>query len=86
LKDPNNLKPGTYLIRILKPLAYMDLDKYIQFANYNSIQKRFFVHKGAAGWKSIGLKSVEILASPITIYEEPKFKFPILILQKNFYF
>ena len=58
---------NVYLIEILKPIAYLPLDMYIQYASKGP-GERFFIHKGAAGAKSIGAKNVKILAQCITYF------------------
>jgi hypothetical protein len=55
---------NVYLIEILKPIAYLPLDMYIQYASKGP-GERFFIHKGARGVKSISAKSVEVLAQCI---------------------
>ena len=54
-------KTNTALVKILIPIAYMPLDKYIQEVSFGP-EGRVFIHKGAAGSKSISVKNVEILA------------------------
>jgi hypothetical protein len=59
------VKPSNvYLIEIIRPIGYLPLDKYIQYASKGP-GERFYIDKGAAGRKSIGAKSVKILAQCI---------------------
>jgi hypothetical protein len=60
---------NVYLIEILKPIAYLPLDKYIQYASRGP-GERFYIDKGAAGRKSIGAKSVKILAQCVVYYPD----------------
>lgn len=59
---------NVYLIEILKPIAYMFIDNYIQWASEDP-GKRFYVKRGAAGYISISSKNVTILAQKINYYE-----------------
>ena len=59
--NPSNV----YLIEILKPIAYMPVDRYIQFASFNPQTNLFYVSRGARGTTSISLKNVKILAQNI---------------------
>jgi len=55
---------NVYLIKIHGPVAYMDVDKYTQFASKGP-EGRFYVNRGAAGGLSISDKRVTILAQGI---------------------
>lgn len=61
-------KTNVYLVRILIPIAYMPPEKYIQEATFGP-KGRVYIHKGAAGGKSIGAKSVKILACGVMFLE-----------------
>jgi hypothetical protein len=63
--SPSNV----YLVEILKPIAYLPLDRYIQEASKGP-GERFYISKGSAGHKSIGACSVRILAQNIIYYEK----------------
>jgi hypothetical protein len=60
---------NVYLIEIIKPIAYLPLDKYTQYASKGP-GERFYINKGAAGRKSIGAKSVKILAQCVVYYKD----------------
>ena len=62
---------NVYLVEILKPIAYLPLDRYIQYASKGP-GERFFIYKGAAGGKSIGAKSVKVLGQCINYYPKEK--------------
>jgi hypothetical protein len=64
--EPSNV----YLVEILKPIAYLSLDKYIQEASKGP-GERFYINRGAAKHLSISSKSVRILAQNI-IYLKTK--------------
>lgn len=59
---------NVYLIEIIRPIGYLPLDKYIQYASKGP-GERFYIDKGPAGRKSIGAESVKILAQCIVYYE-----------------
>ena len=62
---PSNL----YLIKIHNTVAYMDIDKYTQWASKGP-EGRFYVNRGAAGGISISVKRVIILAQKISYSKE----------------
>jgi len=51
---------NSYLIKINRPIAYMPLEMYIQYATKGPIG-RFYVSRGASGGISISEKNVTIL-------------------------
>jgi hypothetical protein len=55
---------NVYLVEILKPIAYLSLDKYIQEASKGP-GERFYINRGAAKHLSISSKNVRILAQNI---------------------
>lgn len=55
---------NVYLIEIIKPIAFLSFDRYIQEATKGP-DNRFYIDKGSPGRKSIGDKSVKILAQNI---------------------
>ena len=59
---------NVYLVEILKPIAYLSLDKYIQEASKGP-GERFYINGGAARSISIGAKSVKVLAQNIIYFE-----------------
>ena len=59
---------NVYLIEIIRPIGYLPLDKYIQYASKGP-GERFYIDKGPAGRKSIGVESVKVLAQCI-VYDE----------------
>jgi hypothetical protein len=60
-----------YLIKILGIVAYMPVDRYIQWASKGP-KGRFYVDRGAAGGLSISEKRVIILAQKISYYQNDK--------------
>lgn len=66
--EPSNV----YLIEILKPIAYLPLDMYIQYASKGP-GERFFIRKRSVGGKSISAKSVKVLAQNIIYLETTHF-------------
>jgi hypothetical protein len=58
---------NVYLIEIIRPIGYLPLDKYTQYASKGP-GERFYIDKGAAGRKSIGAKSVRVLAQCIIYF------------------
>jgi hypothetical protein len=58
---------NVYLIEINILIAYLPLDMYTQYASKGP-SERFFIHKGSAGVKSIGSKSVTVLAQNILYF------------------
>lgn len=62
------LPSNVYLIEINKPIAYMPLDKYVQYATKGP-GERFYVDRGSAGGLSISSKSVTVLAQRITYHD-----------------
>lgn len=62
--SPSNV----YLIEILIPIAYLSLDRYIQYASKGP-GERFFIRKGSSGVKSISSKNVIVLAQNIIYYD-----------------
>ncbi|MEK6828997.1 MAG: hypothetical protein AABY15_02640 [Nanoarchaeota archaeon] len=61
LVDTKSMKAGIYKIEVTAALAYMAPEKRIQNASYNDRNGRFFIDKGPAGSKSVGLKSVRVI-------------------------
>jgi hypothetical protein len=62
LKNKIRVIPSNvYLVEILKPIAYLSLDKYIQEASYGP-GERFYINRGSAKNISISAKNVDILA------------------------
>lgn len=59
---------NVYLIEINKPIAYMDMDKYIQEATKGP-SERFYINRGSGGHMSISSKNVTILAQSIYFIE-----------------
>lgn len=60
---------NVYLVRIEKPIAYMPVDRYVQWASKGP-GERFYVNRGPAGGRSIGAKSVTVLAQRIMYYDD----------------
>lgn len=60
---------NVYLVEIIKPIAYLAPEYYIQYASKGP-GDRFYINKGSAGHKSIGVKSVNILAQRIWYHED----------------
>jgi len=60
---------NVYLIEIIKPVAYMPLDNYIQYASKGP-GERFYVNRKAAGGLSISAKKVKVLAQCIMYFEK----------------
>ena len=60
---------NVYLIEIIKPVAYMPIDNYIQYASKGP-GDRFYVNRKAARCLSISAKKVKILAQCITYFEK----------------
>ena len=58
---------NVYLIEITKPVAYMPLDNYIQYASKGP-GDRFYVSRKSRGCLSISAKKVKILAQCITYF------------------
>jgi hypothetical protein len=59
---------NVFLIEILKPLAHMSIDMYIQEATLSYDKRLFFVRrspKGGRGVTSVSVKNVKILAQNI---------------------
>lgn len=54
---------NVFLIEIIKPIAYMPIDKYQQWASYNN--GRFYISRGPRGYISVSEKSVKVLAQRI---------------------
>ena len=52
---------NTYLIEILKPIAYMPTDMYIQEATLSYDKKKFYASRGSRGAVTISIKSVRII-------------------------
>ncbi len=46
-------------------IAYMPVERYVQFASISHGGTRVYINKGAAGGKSISINSVTHLATPI---------------------
>lgn len=61
---------NVYLIRIEKPIAYMPIDNYVQWASKGP-GERFFINRKSAGHISISAKNVTVLAQKIDYYELP---------------
>lgn len=56
------IKTFTAVIEILKPYAWMNLDKYIQAVPYHATKERLiYVKLGSAGYKSISTKNIKVL-------------------------
>lgn len=56
-------KTETAVIEILKPLAWMSVDKYIQAVpNHTTKERLIYVKLGSAGYKSISTKNIKVLA------------------------
>jgi F0F1-type ATP synthase epsilon subunit len=68
MKKMKVMPSNVYLIEINKPIAYMDMDKYIQEATKGP-SERFYINLGSAGHISISSKSVTILAQNIYFSE-----------------
>jgi len=58
---------NVYLIEILKPIAYLPLDKYIQEASFNPQTNLFYIDKGSRGRGSVHLRNVKVLAQKILL-------------------
>jgi len=58
---------NVYLIELLKPVAYMPIDNYIQYASKGP-GDRFYVNRKSRGHLSISAKNVKILAQCITYF------------------
>lgn len=70
-------RSNTYLVEINIHMSYMPVDNYIQEASLSHGGDRFYVtygKNGGAGGRSIGTKSVTILASGIHYLPESHFK------------
>lgn len=61
LVDTLTMSHGNYKIEVTAALAYMSNEKRTQVASYNADTKRFYINKGPAGHKSVGLKSVRVI-------------------------
>ena len=64
--NPSNV----YLIEILKPIAYMPVDRYIQEASFNPQTNLFYISRGERGAAVVSLRNVRILAQNIYFTEE----------------
>lgn len=52
---------NTYLIEILKPIAYMPTELYIQEATLSHDKKKFYAKRGSRGIVTISVKSARII-------------------------
>lgn len=64
IKQMTVIPTRTYLIQINKPIAYMPIDMYTQWASMSENNK-FYVSRGSRGHLSISAKNVTILAQQI---------------------
>jgi len=60
-------KTNVNLIRIIKPIAYMDVNKYTQYASYTKSNNRYYINRGSAGGLSISSKNVIVLAEGVML-------------------
>lgn len=61
---------NNYLIRINKPIVFMPVDRYVQWASIGP-QGKFYIDRGSAGGISISIKSVTVLAQKIEYENKP---------------
>jgi len=56
---------NVYLIEILKTVAFLPLEMYIQEATLSHDKKRFYISRGPAGNLTLGAKNCKVLACGI---------------------